>query len=120
MILSIISALVMSGLALTMLLRAKQARTCRVALLPLAAACMEWLVAGYLSPADFPWLTLLLIALRLTLVAWCTAILRADLARARQKARRQKLARRLEARTIQPMLPASAMPQARVYPYLVA
>jgi hypothetical protein len=42
------------------------------------------------------------------------------LARARQKARRQKLARRLEARTIQPMLPASAMPQARVYPYLVA
>ena len=38
MILSIISALVMSGLALTMLLRAKQARTCRVALLPLAAA----------------------------------------------------------------------------------
>ena len=88
MILSIISALVMSGLALTMLLRAKQARTCRVALLPL--------------------------------VACCTAILRADLARARQKARRQKLARRLEARTIQPMLPASAMPQARVYPYLVA
>ena len=113
MILSIISALVMSGLALTMLLRAKQARTCRVALLPLAAACMEWLVAGYLSPADFPWLTLLL-------VACCTAILRADLARARQKARRQKLARRLEARPIQPMLPASAMPQARVYPYLVA
>lgn len=120
MLLSIISALFMSGIALTMLLRAHQAKTCRVALLPLAAACMEWLTAGYLTPSAFPWMTMLLIVLRLGLAGCCMDILRRDIAKARQKARRQKLARRLKARTIQPLLPASAMPKSRTYPYLIA
>ena len=120
MLLSIISACFMSGLALVMLLKAHQVKTCRVALLPLAAACMEWLAAGYLTPAAFPWTTLLLVGLRLTLVLCCLSILRRDIACARQKARRKKLARRLEARTIQPLLPAAAMPEKQMYPYLVA
>lgn len=100
MILSVLSALMMSALALGMLLKANEVKTCRAALLPLAAAGMEWLMVGYLTPAAFPLLTVLLVALRLLLAGCCLTMLRRDMARARQKARRQKLARRLEARTL--------------------
>lgn len=105
MLLSVISALFMCGIAVTMLLRAHQAKTCRVALLPMAAACMEFLTAGYLTPSAFPWLTVLLIALRLTLASCCLIILRRDVAIAKQAERRKKLARRIKARTVEPMLP---------------
>lgn len=110
MILSLLSALFLGGVALSMLLKAHQAKTCRVALLPLGAAVMEMMTAGYLTPAAFPVLTALLVVLRLTMAGCCLILLRRDVETARQAARREKLARRLEARTLQPMPPTSALP----------
>lgn len=118
MMLSIISALFMSGIAVSMLVRSHQIKTCRMALLPLAAACMEFLTAGYLTPSAFPWLTVLLIALRLTLASCCLIALQRDIAAAKQVERRKKLARRLKARTVEPMLPGlKVLPEV---PYKVA
>lgn len=117
MLLSIISAVAMGGMALTMLVRAHQAKTCRMAILPLAAACLECLTIGCLTPSAFPFMTLLLVVLRATLFGCCFVALHRDLAKAKSKARRQKLARRLEARTVEPMLPGLRVLD---HPYKVA
>lgn len=111
MILSLISALVLGSIALTMLFKAHQAKTCRIALLPLGAAAMDMLTAGYLTPSAFPGLTIVLVVLRLVLAGCCVILLRRDIEKAKQEARREKLARRLQARTLQPMPPTSSMPQ---------
>ncbi len=105
MLLSIISALFMSGIALTMLVRAHQTKTCRMALMPAIAACMEFLTAGFLTPANFPWLTLLLIGWRITLASCCIIALQRDIAVAKTAERRKKIARRIEVRTVEPMIP---------------
>ncbi|MGI6264173.1 MAG: hypothetical protein ACOYJY_01750 [Acutalibacteraceae bacterium] len=105
MILSIISAVAMVIMTVSMLLRAHQVKTCRMALLPLTAGCMELFAAGFLTPVAFPWLTLLLCGLRLALLGCCGLVLQRDVAVAKAEARRKKLARRLQARTVEPMLP---------------
>lgn len=105
MILSIISAVAMVLMTVSMLVRSHRVQTCRMALLPLTAACMEIFTAGYFSPAAFPWLTLALVALRLSLLGCCARVLQRDVAAAKQEQRRKKLARRLQARAVEPMLP---------------
>ncbi len=91
-------ALLMAGMFLHMLLRAKMPETRQFLWLPLCTCAVELMTAGVLSVAKFPVVTLLLMALRLSLFGFCVLVMKRDaaLARARRQKRAQ-LKRRLHA-----------------------
>ena len=96
MILSLLSVVLMGGLFLLMINKAKVMRARRMAGIPLAACILEILAAGMLHPLDFPVLTLLLVALRLVIVGCCVGAMREDAAMARRRdARKKELTRAL-------------------------
>ncbi len=87
MLLSIFTVVLMAGMFLWMINRAKLGRTRRMALIPLACAVIELLCAGVLTPSLFPVLTAVLVALRLIILACCIGALKADAAQAARRAR---------------------------------
>ena len=88
MVLSMISAVLMGGMFLVMINKAKFARTRRMALIPLACAGMELLLTGVLTPGLFPVMTGVLIFLRVTILVCCVGALRQDTAMVKRRSRR--------------------------------
>ena len=98
MMLSLISAVAMAAMFLYMICTAKMAETRRVAWIPAATCGVELLALGVITPGSHLGITLLLIALRLTLLSVCVVAMRRDAAMVRARARRRaKLARELHA-----------------------
>ncbi|HIW74621.1 MAG TPA: hypothetical protein H9684_09875 [Firmicutes bacterium] len=87
MLLSLCSILAMTGMFLYMFNKAALARTRRMALLPLLCAVIEGIAAGALTPALFPALTAVLVALRLVILLCCAGAMRQDAAAVRRRAR---------------------------------
>ncbi len=93
MILNLTFALLMAGMFLYMLCRSKMRETREFLWLPLGTCAVELLSMGLLSAVKFPVLTLLLVALRLSMFGFCVLLMKRDaaLARAEKKKRaRQK------------------------------
>lgn len=93
MILNLTFALLMAGMFLYMLCRSKMRETREFLWLPLGTCVVELLSLGLLSAVKFPVLTVLLVALRLSLFGFCVLVMKRDaaLARAEKKKRtRQK------------------------------
>ncbi len=91
-------ALLMAGMFLYMLIRAKMPETRALLWLPAGTCAVELMTVGLLSVTKFPVVTLLLMALRLSLFGFCVLVMKRDaaLARARRQKRAQ-LKRRLHA-----------------------
>lgn len=115
MILNLIFAVLMAATFLYMLCRARMSEARRLVWLPAASCLVELLTLGVLAPTAHPLITLLLVALRLTMLGICTVAMRRDAAmvRARQR-RRARLARELHA-ALNPLHEVSpARPRAEV------
>lgn len=96
MLLSLMSAAAMAAMFVYMLCRAKMAETRRMLWLPAASCGMELMSMGLLSVTTFPWLTVLLVMLRLSLLGCCAVAMRRDAAMVRARRRRRaRLAREL-------------------------
>jgi len=96
--LNMVFALLMAGMFVYMLVRAKMPETRQLLWLPVATCAVELMTAGLLSVTKFPVVTLLLMGLRLSLFGFCVLVMKRDaaLARARRQKRAQ-LKRRLHA-----------------------
>ena len=90
MLLSLCSILAMTGMFLYMFNKAALARTRRMALLPLLCAVIEGIAAGALTPALFPALMAVLVALRLVILLCCAGAMRRDAAAARRRERNRR------------------------------
>ncbi len=93
MILNLVFAFLMAGMFVYMLCCAKMRETREVLWLPFGTCVIELLSMGLLSTVKFPALTILLVALRLSLFVFCVLVMKRDaaLARAEKKKRaRQK------------------------------
>ena len=91
MILNLTFSLLMAGMFLYMLCRSKTSETREFLWLPAGSCLVELLTMGLLSVTKFPVLTLVLLALRLSLFGFCVLVMKRDAALAR--ARKQKRAR---------------------------
>ena len=96
--LNMVFALLMAGMFVFMLVRAKMPETRQLLWLPAATCAVELMTTGLLSVTKFPMITLLLMALRVSLFGFCVLVMKRDaaLARARRQKRAQ-LKRRLHA-----------------------
>lgn len=92
MLLSMISAAALGFMAVHMLRKATLASTRRVALVAAAMFLIEVAATGLLSVTQFPVLTAILVAMRLTVLLCCVKALRRDAAIARAKARKRRVA----------------------------
>ena len=93
---SLFHGIAMVALFVYMIRKAQFAQTKKVALVPLATGFVDLLAAGLLNPGHYPVLTILLAAMRLTIVGCCVLALRQDAAMTRQKARRRAQRRRMQ------------------------
>ncbi|MDD2362296.1 MAG: hypothetical protein PHH84_04975 [Oscillospiraceae bacterium] len=88
MFINVLSLVAMIVAFLYMMLKARYARTRRLAMVPLACAVVELSVTGLLTPSLFPALTAVLIILKGIILSCCFFAMRADKAMFRRRARR--------------------------------
>lgn len=113
--LNMMFALLMAGMFVYMLLRAKMPETRQLLWVPAGTCFVELMTAGLLSVTTFPVVTLLLMALRLSLFGFCVLAMKRDAALARaKKQKRARLKRQLRA-ALNPLheIPAGAAAAAR-------
>ncbi len=97
MIFSAVAAAVFGAVGLYMMSAARYSVTRKMAWMPLSMAAMELAMAGALLWLDYPVLTVILMASRLTVLSCCVTSLKRDAARERNRRRRREVWRHVTA-----------------------
>ncbi len=97
MLLNVSAAVVLAAVALNMAMKERGTVSHRMAWIPAVMAVMEVVMCGVLSLWDFPLLTVLLMASRLTVLGCCSVALKRDAAAERNRRRRRAVWRRVAA-----------------------
>ena len=95
MVFSVIAAAVFATAGLYMMTAAKFTVTRRMAWIPSSMAAMELAMCGVLAMFDYPILTLILMACRMTVLTCCAVSMKRDAAMARNRRRRREVWRRV-------------------------
>ena len=97
MIWSVMAAVVLSAVSLNMAMKGRETLSHRMAWIPGVMAVMEMAMCGVLAMGDYPVLTLILMACRVTVLVCCSLALKRDEANARNRRRRREVWRRITA-----------------------
>lgn len=97
MLLSFVAAVLFAAFALNMMLKGRRTLSRRMAWIPMAMSAMEMAMCGVLLVWDYPILTLILMACRVTVLACCGIALKRDTAAARNRRRRRAVYRKVTA-----------------------
>lgn len=97
MIFGLTAAVAFATVAFMMAAKERTTLSHRMAWIPGTMAAMELAMAGALLMGDYPVLTLILMACRLTVFACCTLAMKRDAAAARNRRRRREVWRRITA-----------------------
>lgn len=95
MVFSVIAAAVFGAASLYMITAAKNTVTRRMSWIPLSMAAIELAMCGALAMWDFPILTVILMACRVTVLACCALAMKRDAAIERNRRRRRAVWRRV-------------------------
>lgn len=91
MIFAVIIATVFGAISLYMILAARYSVARKMAWIPLSMAAMELAMGGALLWWEYPVLTIILVACRLTVLTCCVAAMKKDAAMARNRRRRREV-----------------------------
>lgn len=92
---SLLTAAVFGATGVYMIAKGHYSLTRRMAVIPLLVMTVELILCGMLDAAGYPLFTVILTAARLTMLVCCRKAMKADAAKARNFARRQKVWRRI-------------------------
>ena len=95
MVFSVITAAVFGAMGLYMMMSAKRSVTRRMAWIPLSMSAIELSMAGMVALGQFPALTAILMACRLTVLGCCVTAAKRDAAAERNRRRRREVWRRV-------------------------
>lgn len=95
MVFSVICAAVFGAMSLYMITAAKRSVTRRMAWIPLSMSAIELSMAGMVALDQFPILTVILMACRLTVLGCCVISAKRDAAAERNRRRRREVWRRV-------------------------
>lgn len=110
MVLSLINVLLMGGMFVYMVARARFVTARRMALIPLGVCVVEMLMFGLFSVTLFPALTAVLTVLRAVIFGCCVQAMRRDARLCRAQARRRREAQRAAAEQRAVAVSASVTP----------
>lgn len=113
MILSFAAAVVFAVVALKMAMKEKGTLSHRMAWIPGVMASTELAMFGLLAVWEYPVLTLVLMACRITVLTCCSLAMKKDEAAARNRRRRREVFRRVSADSLQYEVQGNVIPLRR-------
>lgn len=113
MMLSFVAAVLFAVVSLKMALKAKGTISHRMAWIPGVMAAMELAMFGALAIGEYPVLTLILMACRITVLSCCSLAMKKDEATARNRRRRREVFRRVSADSLQYEVQGNVIPLRR-------